>query len=359
LFGGKSLRLRKQVADLGDLQQLGTDAMSVYRLDHYEAQYGWIDNYVLVEDQSTISRLEDHLWKTLVGDPNNVDVLLPDDALNIADDVAIEYVLLPSERRSSSSRLVLTSDVLAKFLAPRGYEGLHLNLKFLDEHGSELVACPIIDCLAADMTVAGERYVACEGDFYKVDPAFLDRVNAEIATLELSLIALPPYAGHHEAAWSQAAASQSTTMVCLDKRLIRLPRETPFEACDLVTTTGALVHAKRLGQASKVTYAFVQALRSAELLAAEPEARRQLAEHVKDVCPGGSPTAETVLASLRSLGGRPPDNEVVIALLGDWHERDLTSLSLLIKISLLETFRQLRLMGYRPTVATVGLASRP
>jgi hypothetical protein len=92
-------------------------------------------------------------------------------------------------------------------------------------------------------------------------------------------------------------------------------------------------------------------------LAAEPEARRQLADHVKDVCPVGSPTAETVLTSLQSLGGRPPDNEVVIALLGDWHERELTSLSLL--ISLLETCRQLRLMGYRPTVATVGPASRP
>jgi hypothetical protein len=49
---------------------------------------------------------------------------------------------------------------------------------------------------------------------------------------------------------------------------------------------------------------------------------------------------------------------MIFALLGDWHNRSLRQLPLLSKITLVAAARRLEQMGFRPSVALIGLCSR-
>jgi uncharacterized protein (TIGR04141 family) len=121
-----------------------------------------------------------------------------------------------------------------------------------------------------------------------VDAGFIEHLNDEVAQIDLTTIDFPAFEGRGEPQWNESVSTLGDDVVCLDRNLIRLAGETPFEACDLATTSGALIHAKRMGQASKATYVFVQAVRSAQLLAESAEARRQLVKHIGDAASGPS-----------------------------------------------------------------------
>jgi uncharacterized protein (TIGR04141 family) len=294
----------------------------------------------------------------LIADPSKLDVLLPDDAVAADDERTIDKVVFPRERRASASSLVLTSDSIAKYLARHDPGALLHTLRFLEENGDEVTTSTVLECLAGEIGFEGQRYVLYDGDFYTVDVEFLDRVNAEVRAVPRSALELPPYFGHSEAHWNQSVAKEREDVLCLDTKLVYLSGQTPFEACDLITTTGTFIHAKRLGQASKMTYVFTQAVRACELLLQVQEARQKLEDLIRASDPAKDSTTGAVIGALESLGRRPPDNEVVIALLGDWPTPELSRLPLLVKLSLLGAVKSLRLMGFRPTVAMVPLASR-
>jgi hypothetical protein len=67
--------------------------------------------------------------------------------------------------------------------------------------------------------------------------------------------------------------------------------------------------------------------------------------------------AEAQVAVAR-FADRPPETEVVLALLGDWHERTLHNLPLLARLSLASTVAAIQQLGFVPTVVLVPLASR-
>lgn len=358
LVGAKGIRFRREVTGIDFLGDLAIDLMASFRREGYREQFPWIDNYVLVEDEALVLRLREEVYDLILADPSGLDVLLPDENLAADDLHVIDTVVFPHKRSDSACDLVMTTDMVAKYLARQDPSALDHTLRFLDESGQEMKTATILECLAAELAFEGQRYVLYDGDFYAVDGEFLDRINAEIRAVPLTTLDLPPYLGHDEGHWNETVARERPDILCLDKKLVYLPGHTPFEPCDLLTTGGAFIHAKRVGQASKMTYVFTQAVEACELLVQVEEARQKLEERVRAADPARKRTTRAVIGALESLSRRPPDNEVVIALLGDWPTAELTRLPLLVKLSLLGAFKQLRLMGFRPTVAMVPLGSR-
>lgn len=286
-----------------------------------------------------------------------VDVFLPDDLVAYDDERALHFILLPGERRATASRVTLTVDVLAPFLTRAGPDGLDAELRFCETGGELIAEAPIIDCISAELDLNGLKYLAADGQFFAVDAGFLDRLNAEARRVAETDLLLPCYGGGAEAAWNQAVADRSSdTFVCLDTQLIRLAGETPFEPADLVHASGALIHGKRKGRSSALSYLFVQARRSCQMLGQVPAATDALLAMLESE---ESVARTAAQKSLTSLSRQPSDIQVVLAILGDWHGRGVTSLPLLAKIEFVDTVRRLRQWGYRPTVALVGLCSRP
>ncbi len=359
LFGMRSIHLKRTVANLGDLRKLAVEVLGVSHLARYQNRFAWVDNYVLLEDTPTQLRLEEKVRQSLLDDPASVDILIPDEAFDLEDGTAVHYVLLPRERVKSACSLVLTTDMVAKYLAGKEPTAMQHNLRFLDEGRNILATATIFDCLAAELTLDERRFVLYDGDFYEINNDFVARINEAISDIDICTLTLPHFDGHGEPTWNQTVAAERSDAVCLDTKLIRLPGETPFEACDVLMTDGTLIHAKCLGRASKVTYVLTQAVRSAQFLAEIPEARRQLNGFIEAATEDASELRQALQSGVAALGGQPRENQIVIALLGDWHSRTLSSLPLIIKASLVEAVRQLRIMGYRPQVAMVGLITRP
>jgi hypothetical protein len=66
---------------------------------------------------------------------------------------------------------------------------------------------------------------------------------------------------HLECEWNRSvAANQPADFVSLDTELVRLDGESPFEGADLVHRSGALVHVKRKGRSSALSYLFATKL---------------------------------------------------------------------------------------------------
>lgn len=356
VFGGRPLRTRGVISSVSDLARLAAEAINAFRSDSYRERYAFIDDYVPVEDEAVLVRLRERLCGAAIELSSSVDVFIPDDLVDYEDERALHYILLPGERRTSASRVTLTVDILAPVLSRLGTEGLEQELRFCDADHQEIASVAIIDCLSAELELDGGSYLAADGQFFLVDTPFLERLNSEARSIPITQLDLPCYSGEAEGTWNRAVAvNQPHEYVCVDAELVRLDGESPFEAADLVHRSGALIHVKRKGRSSALSYLFVQARRSCQFLGQVPAARAILRDVLLSA---GTDAGAAGAIALEALAKNPNGVEIVLAIMGDWHERDLANLPLLAKVELVETVRKMGQWGFRPSAALVGLCSR-
>jgi uncharacterized protein (TIGR04141 family) len=356
VYGGRPLRLRTDVQGIADLRALAQAAMVDFRDASYRnAGFSFVDDFVPVDDPAELEHLRERLKGLLLSDSDRVDAFFPDDLVGYEDPRAIQFVLLPGELARKASRVTLTTTNLASALGDQGAHGLDRPLRFLDASGDLVATATVLDCVSGDFSLGDTRYVVSDGDFYRVREEFISAIDETIEKIPASSIGFPEYTGGEEAVWSQRVVEiRSDEFVCIDGQLVKLPGETSFEAADLVHVSGALVHAKRKGRSSALSYAMTQARRSCQMLQAVDEARKQLNDFVKTSA-ASSKVANLVIKSLKGLENTPPALDVVLVILGRQPRRGLLGLPLLAKLELSETIRQIGQMGFSLSVAQVGL----
>lgn len=357
VYGGRPLRQRERVDGPAALVRLAQAAIEDYRRESYSADFPFIDDYVLVDDPILLARLRLELFADIVSGADNVDVFLPDDLPGKQEDQAIEFILFPGEQTGKASRLNLTIEGLRRKIVGGEEGALDWTIRFCDANRDVVGDASVFECLAAEIVIDGDRFLLSDGSFFKVDASFISRINAQIEDLTITNLQLPCYPGKSEGAWNSAVATANPDeFVCLDGSLIHLPGETPFEPADLIHVSGCLVHVKRKGRSSALSYVFVQARRSCQLLSV-PQAREELRDNVESVA---SETSKPAFANaLLALDKSPSSMEVVLALLGDWKGKDLKNLPLLAKLELVDACQAIGLYGFRPCVALVDLCRDP
>jgi uncharacterized protein (TIGR04141 family) len=202
------------------------------------------------------------------------------------------------------------------------------------------------------MRLGDEIFVAYDGDFYRVDRSFVDRIDAAILRIPMSSPSLPCYDGGAEPAYIDKIRSErAADFAVLDRALLRVEGESPVEACDIISRSGALVHLKRKGKSSVFSHLCFQAAASCSLLRSSPDAQDQLVELVGN---SGAPPAlaSDIKGSLEGISGGS-GIEVVFGLLGKWGSRTLQHLPLLSKIALAHTVRRTDQMGFHSTALLV------
>ena len=356
IHGGRPLHLRSGVQGIGDLRILAQAAMDDFRDDSYRnTEFSFVDDFVPVEDDGELDALRTELATLVLQESDRVDAFFPDDLVVYEDPRAIHFVLLPGERAKSPSRVTLTISNVVTAMGEAGAKGLDKSLRFLDTSGELVASATVLECLSADFTFKGTRFVVSDGDFYRVNDEFVDGIDNSLKALLPSPLSFRQYGGGREGDWLERTANElKSEFVCTDGQLVRLPGETPFEAADLVHVSGALVHAKRKGRSSALSYAMVQARRSCQMLPVVDDARRQLEEFVREQA-ATKRVASKVIASLKKLEETPPELDVVLVILGRKPARGLLGLPLLAKLELSETARQIGQLGFRLSVAQIGL----
>jgi uncharacterized protein (TIGR04141 family) len=359
VFGSRSLRTRQTVSSVASLSAIAAEAITDYRRIDYRNDFAFVDQIVPVYDDGTETELRSALLNALLSGSDSVDVLLPDDLVPFEDERAISFIVRPGQSRAAASDTVLTPEMVASMVDVSDHGSLDRLLRFCDASHNEIARAPILDCLAAELEIDGRRYVTYDGDFFQVDSSLLERIDDAIDSVPIWTEVLPCYGGGAEATWNGALGAHDPRFLSLDGRFIRLPGETAFEPCDVLDAQGTLIHAKRKSRSSTMSHLFVQAERSCELLTQEPEARHQLATQVRTACGETGADPASALRVVQSLASRTHGLSLVLALLGDWHNRDLHNLPLLARISLISSVGAIRRHGFAPSVALVPLCSRP
>jgi uncharacterized protein (TIGR04141 family) len=356
VLGGRSIRFRKEVASLGELTELSDELVELSLSVGYREALPWVDNMRLVEDELLIAELQGRLIEELSAQPvpASVDAILPDDLLEVDDERAIRYILYPRESRSMASRHNLTIEAVAQRIrsAPNPVEFLSTELRFLDDAKDAIGRARVIECICADMVLNGEQFLAYDGDFYRVEKTFVQRIDGELLQLPVSRVVFPAYSGQTEPQYIELIREEyPEDFVVLDRQLIQLEGESGVEASDLVSRGGALIHLKRKGKSSMLSHLFLQVANSCELLRRSPQARAQFVELVRE----RSESSELAEAIAQTHSVKLPGRglEVVFGFLGDWRGRSITSLPLFSRISLVQESRKVANLGYEPSVALI------
>ena len=360
LLGGRSLRFRARVDQIEDLVRLADTAFERWRLRNYRDEFTWVDNIQPVEDETLIDRLRAHVADTLVTDPESptLDVILPDDLLEVDGDRSICKIALPQERGASHGRMTLTTGILAGLLGrvepAHRSRFLERDLRFFDEADQKIGVATILECLSAEFYFAGTHYIAYDGDFFQVQDDYVSRVDRELGQIPESQLDFPVYKGESERAYNTKVGRDCPTrFICLDRMLVRVPGETTFEACDLISSSGAFVHVKRKGKSSTLSHLFLQAANSCELLRRSREAWTLFGSLLADKAPMPE-TLATVQKALAVASATRDELEVVFAFLGDWKGKTIKQLPLFSRISLVNASKRVRSLGFRATVKTLS-----
>ena len=345
--GGRSVRFRTDVETLNDLVQLSDDLVQRSTEDAYRTEFAWVDNVALVEDEPTIDDLKTELVRQLLTEPAppTVDVILPDDLLELDDERSIQYILQPKQWLRHASSTTLTVPMIAHILRSHGdgseIDGLNDELRFLDASRTLIGSQTVLECLSAELECGGAHYIAYDGDFYRVDVDFVRSIDAELGAIGQFTYKLPCYDGGSEGAFSKKVGEVCPNdFVVLDRTLIYLPDHSGVETCDLLASTGALVHVKRKGKSSTLSHLFLQAVNCCELLTGSADARSEWRQ-VISASPINGTLTEDILRALDGLDQGNRGHQVVFAILGDWRGKGITNLPFFSRISLVQASRRI------------------
>lgn len=359
ITGADSLTVNRELS-FGELPDFCLQLASTHAEDSYRHRFGWVDDVRLVMDAHHIKQLEDLLSVKLRSE--NLD----DMELNIPEIVDWDRVsrfILPTQARTQVEHLELrlvdyvsamrTKNLLAtldsaKLQAQR--------IRVVDGAGDEWNSWSVWQCLTAELSFEGRRFILDEGDFYEISDSFLSQLDADIRRLvPESTLALPQAnVRWNEDAYNRHAAL--TGLLLLDKRTVRVPGSTSqVEICDLLSGSRQLVHVKRKLGSSLLSHLFAQGHISADLYQTSREFREVAGQMVQRVL-AEPDVAGLAPDSVDLFDTEVPSSsvEVVYAIVANWRNRSFVdALPFFSKVNLRQHASDLRRRGFNVTHSRV------
>jgi uncharacterized protein (TIGR04141 family) len=307
-----------------------------------DEQYRWLGRIEEVLDHELQEALDSYLDDRLRDNNQGVWLAAPE-IMDWTDSSGFRFIV-PTRSKSvypdlhwrSLSRAMRNTDIFV------GVEFLRAHrVELLDGNDSPLKRWKLYDCLNAELIVGAEAYVLSSGSWYKVDSDLVDEIDREVGALELCDLPLPEFdvSDKDENTYNlRVAAQMPQEFCCLDSQDIMFGGgRSRFEVCDLLHSSGALLHVKRYGSSSALSYLFAQGLMSADLLVKRPSFRQNadlLVEH-KRFAPAG-----------QMRFGSKHVRDVVYVIIGGPTNAATCMLPLFAKVNLRNAMRSIRAFGW-------------
>lgn len=179
---------------------------------------------------------------------------------------------------------VLTAKNAADPLAAASTVKVHL---FRDADGEEPIsgAIPALNWLFFETTIESKRYCLFDSRWYAMDNDYADRLVHHTAEIfnRPPAVNLPDWDASQlakEIDYNQFAAAQTGAAV-LDQKLVKTPQHPRgFEACDLITPDGDLIHVKHTPKSASASHLIAQAVVSTDALRYDNDARTETRRRV-------------------------------------------------------------------------------
>ena len=363
ISGGNALHLSIDLsfAELGQLCRL---AERTFQSDAYKERYGWIDNISPVVEPSVCEALDNEIVARIqAGKTAGLELGAPE----IIRWEQVNHVCFSVATAEKFHDFAL-ADYVA-ILADTGklatLTAKHLRtthrVRVRDAEGADLHDWPVVRCMTGELKVRGKQYLVSDGVYFQVASAYLELLNDFVSKVPACTISLPTADEADEGVYNTEAAT-SPDLLCLDKKLVRVEsRTTPIEPCDLLSTTGHLIHVKRKYGSAALSHLFAQGAVSADLMVSEPAFRKALQKVVEaaedERCTAeGSDTCRGKFAKFGDTAFHPSKYEVVFAVIGSWSKAPLpTWMPFFSKVNFRRHVSDLRRMGYRVSLAEIDL----
>lgn len=253
--------------------------ISAYESNYYKDKgFEWVDHIQLVKDKSIIKNLEELLIAAIQ------DTQLVSIAPNkiIALDKVGGYFI-----KGMNLGLILdnfydeipTKDFVDYIIQTNNKKIAKLkdsSLYFwnIETGGPERIA-NIYDCILFETDYEGERYFINNGDWFRIESDYFNRILEKIKLIPKSGIKAPPYNAtsrakkYDEGAYNEEFAAQDEDVYSLfDKYNFRDTQwgRSKVEPADIISRNGQFVHVKKGGSSSTLSHLFAQGSVSSQLL---------------------------------------------------------------------------------------------
>lgn len=215
---------------------------------------------------------------------------------------------------------------------------------FSDDDDPASNALPARRWLTFETTVDGHRFCLHDGRWYVLDEGLSERLATRIAAVSpvhAPIGELPDWPADTDEAGYNKLLAKYLTGVCLDRQMIVCESHPHrgFEAADVLSPQGALLHVKAVDRSSPASHLFAQAGVSTQALLQDSSARIRLRQVVRDL--GGNPD---------HLPARPHD---VVLVMGNRRQLSLESLPSFARMRLVRLADECAAQGVRLSVLTV------
>jgi uncharacterized protein (TIGR04141 family) len=216
-------------------------------------------------------------------------------------------------------------------------------------------------CLYGEVNYNSKTYLLEGGDFYEVSKDFLDALEGALSAIAVCDKSLPAWTlGSTEEDYNRAAADSSSAYLLLDRKTVKVTRQTTaIEMCDVLTSDACWIHVKKRSDGSRgLGHLFWQGFVSAELLLSDPVYRRKAIEKIRAAAEeratrDGDPTFPARFAIVKEESVSAADQEVVFAIIGKWNGKGLETLPFFSKIALREMASELDLRGVKVSIKLI------
>lgn len=350
-----------------ELEALCQRVLDAYERTDYQVRFEFVDDLKAVTDPVLLTLLEEEVLGMVVGGGNEGLDLAPPEVIDWGR--VSEFQYHSESRKGLRRRELRLVDYLGSLSEQQrgslSRDGLRRNvIKALSHDGQTVETWSVWSCLFGEVSYEGRTYVLDDGEFFEISDSILGSLDEDLSQVPEFTGTMPDWEGRvTEAEYNARAAESDPGYLLLDKRTVRMARQTSaVEICDLLSDGRSWIHVKRRTDGSKgLSHLFWQGFVSATLLLAEINFRKAALEKIT--------IAERERADREddhSFIGRfqivdegtvsASDHEVVFAILGDWGSDGLLGLPFFSKLTLRETVSGLRERGLRVSVKMVPAA---
>ncbi len=309
----------------------------------YKNNFEFIDNIFEITDPEQIELLELQLIENLNTTANSKIWLAIPDIIKWEESSGFRY----SKKQSEP----IVDDVrLTGYIQRWSLDGSmsisdmkkHRIFQFGNDDTTVLNSWPVYHCLYAEVALGGKTYILTEGAWYNIYQNFVSSVQAEINEIPSFGKQLPVWGDEHEQDYNERVCAQSNdNFVLMDrKQIFHGGGASSIEFCDLLSSEREIIHVKNYSGSSVLSHLFHQGMNSAFLTVGDIEFRQKVNQKLPDS------------HKLPEEGLFPSSDYEVVFAIGtrDPIGFDLPFFS---KVSLRNSFRNLRVSGYRVSFAKI------
>lgn len=344
--------------DVTDLTALCSDLLDAFEDDAYKDNFEWIDHLGIVEDPAIVQALNDQMVAQLIlANTDDTHMAMPElinwediDSFKINgtrgityDDLDLDEYLkhLDKKRDSISLDRLKSWRVSIKYSRSSEYER----------------KWSVYDCLVSEQRLNTTLYVLIEGRWLVVSESLAADVDNYASGLSAVATALvPSQQGEAEKAYNQRlVASDPGKLLLLDAKIKRPGGATSgIELCDVLASSGELIHVKRKSRSSTLSHLFAQGSVSAATLVGDPIFREEMRQVISDMT--DEQTRQTWL-ELVPPGTAQIDKtryRVSYVVIANSAKNGADWLPFFSKLNLMQQGRQLNNLGFNVSLSRVG-----